>query len=232
LLDIRVELPPETTLATLAGFHDLVRERYPLREERRFEQIQFRLNAGESTELSRTGAATGYLFRSLSNEKAVQARLDGFTLNKLRPYESWELLRDEARELWNTYIGIESPLRVSRLALRFINRLELPLPLASFKDFILTTPEVAPTLPQGLSDFFMRLVIPNPGLDGAAVVHETIGTPIGADHVPLIFDIDSFATVAFDPTSEDIWNRFEQLRDFKNEVFFGSLTERCVELYK
>src|SRR5262245_61063091 len=155
LLDIRAELPPDTTLAALAPFYDLVRDRYPQREERRVDQIEVRLDPVGGTQFSRTGAATGLLMRALSNEKAVQARLDGFTFNKLRPYESWELLRDEAMELWQTYVRVASPTRVHRVALRFINRLELPLPLASFKDFILTIPEVAPPLPQALADMFM-----------------------------------------------------------------------------
>jgi uncharacterized protein (TIGR04255 family) len=232
LLDIRVEAARETTLTTLAGFHDFVRDRYPQREERRFEQIELQLDAVGGTRFSRAGAATGYLMKAPSNEKVVQARLDGFTLNKLRPYETWELLRDEARELWDTYVRVASPQRVTRVALRFINRLELPLPLPSFKEYVLTLPEVAPSLPQELADFFMRLVIPKPEIDAAVILHETLAPPNDPDHLPMILDIDAFATVALDPASPEVWSRLELLRDFKNEIFFGSVSERCVEMYK
>lgn len=96
LIDIRADVSSATSLTTLTAFHDLVRDRYPQLEERRLDQIEVRLDPA-GTQVSSTGAATGYLLRALSGEKAVQARLDGFTFNKLRPYESWELFRDEAR---------------------------------------------------------------------------------------------------------------------------------------
>jgi uncharacterized protein (TIGR04255 family) len=231
LLDIRVELPAGTSLAALTGFHDLVRDRYPQREERRLDQIEVRMDPA-GTQVSQTAAATGYLMRALSGEKAVQARLDGFTFNKLRPYESWELFRDEGRELWEKYVGVAFPSRVTRLGLRFINRLELPLPLKSFAEFIRTIPEVAPSVPQELSELFMRLVIPKPEIGAAVIIHEALANPTDPDRIPLILDLDAFAMVAIDPNSNELWDRLEQLREFKNQVFFGSLTDRCLEMYK
>ena len=46
------------------------------------------------------------------------------------------------------------------MALRYINRINIPLPFTDFKQYLRTTPEIARELPQGLSTFLMRLVIP------------------------------------------------------------------------
>ena len=70
---------------------------------------------------SSAGGPDGYLFTSVDGRQVVQARLDGFTFSRLKPYDKWESLRDEARELWQHYVQIASPETVTRVALRYIN---------------------------------------------------------------------------------------------------------------
>lgn len=170
------------------------------------------------------------MFTSADGRQIVQARLDGFTFNRLRPYKEWESFRDEARALWERYCEIARPEVVSRVALRFINKIEMPLPLRDFKEYILTIPEVAPGLPQGLSGFLMRLVIPDEHSDSIAIITETIEPPQG-DRLPLILDIDVFRERAFAPHEEGIWEAFEHLRTLKNEIFFKSITDRAKGLF-
>ena len=67
-----------------------------------------------------------------------------------------------------------SPKKVIRLGLRYINRIEIPLPMRDFKDYILTVPEIAPGVPQGLERFFMRLVIPSDEAQAVAVVTQSM----------------------------------------------------------
>ena len=115
--------------------------------------------------------------------------------------------------------------------MRYINLLNLPLPLKDFKEYILTTPEIAPNLPQGLLSFLMRLVIPDERSKSIAIVTETI-EPVKEDTVPLIFDIDVFREGTFDPERPEIWEAMEQLRQLKNEIFFNSITEKAKELFR
>jgi uncharacterized protein (TIGR04255 family) len=150
----------------------------------------------------------------------------------LKPYDKWETLRDEARELWQHYVQIASPESVTRVALRYINRIEIPLPIRDFKDYILTTPEIAPDLPQGLGSFFMRLVIPDPKAQAVAVVTQTVeSVDESSNRLPLIFDIDVFRMAAFGVQDEALWEMCEQLHDLKNEIFFKSITPKAKELF-
>jgi len=178
------------------------------------------------------GIVDGYLYTSVDGKYIVQARLDGFTLSRLQPYDNWESFRDEGKRLWEHYIAIAMPNLVSRLALRYINRLELPMPFKDFKEYILTTPEIAPALPQGLKTFFMRLEVPHDEYQAIAIVTETIEPPPNDQFLPLIFDIDVIHEAQFSPGSTEIWQTFEQLRNFKNEIFFNSLTDKAKELFK
>ena len=234
LLDIRVKLPAQTDLAKLATFHDAIKQKYPSKHERMAWRGHIEIQASPVAQVSQSaaGGPDGYLFASVDGKQVVQARLDGFTFSRLKPYDKWEALRDEARELWQHYVRITSPEAVTRVALRYINRIEIPLPIRDFKDYILTTPEIAPDLPQGLGSFFMRLVIPDPKAQAVAIVTETV-EPIdeSSNRLPLIFDIDVFRMAAFNVQDKSLWETLEQLHDLKNDIFFKSITPKAKELF-
>lgn len=234
LIDIRVKLPPQTDLAKLAVFHDAIKQRYPAKQERVSWRGHIEVKASPVAQVSQSaaGGTDGYLFTSVDGRQVVQARLDGFTLSRLKPYDKWEALRDEAHELWQQYIRTASPEAVTRVALRYINRIEIPLPIRDFKEYILTTPEIAPDLPQGLGSFFMRLVIPDAQAQAVAIVTETV-EPIeeSSNRLPLIFDIDVFRMAAFDVQGKALWETLDQLHDLKNDIFFKSITPKAKELF-
>lgn len=230
LLDIRAKLPPQIDLARLATLHEVVKDFYPNRRERFSWRGSLQLSPGGPELLEKAGGPIGYLFTSHDGRQIVQARLDGFTSNRLKPYDTWVSFRDEARKQWERYCQTAMPQLTTRIALRYINRIEVPLPIKDFREYILTSPEIAPDLPQGLATFFMRLVIPNPRLDCAAIVIVTMDKPSEAV-LPLVLDIDVFRERSFDPNSADLWNAFEDLREFKNQIFFNSITEKAKELF-
>ncbi|MBU2620913.1 MAG: TIGR04255 family protein [Proteobacteria bacterium] len=232
ILDIRVELPKDVTLDILEMFYDKIKDRYPEKQHRTEFSAGIRLDQ-HGASLEKTEASqTGYLFRSQVEKKIVQSRLNGFSFNKLKPYSNWNTFRSEARELWDMYFNIAKPLKITRVALRYINRIEMPLPLKDFSEYILTVPVVAPELPQALAQFFMRLVIPKPDIDAVAVINQTMEIPEKGQRLPFIFDIDVFKETGYSGNEEAMWNEFEKLRDFKNEVFFKSITEQAKDLFK
>ena len=231
-MDIKVRLRAGTEMAQLAALHEQISDEYPKRGERSAMQAGFKLGPGGSMSMAPPSARVdGYLFTSADGRQIVQARLDGFTANRLKPYRDWATFRDEARRRWEAYCHLVQPEAVSRIALRYINRIEIPGPFADFKEYFLTTPEVAPGLPQGLANFFMRLVLPLEQFGCIAVITETLEEP-KADAFPYVLDIDVFTERSFPPTDEEIWRTFETLRLAKNEVFFRSVTPKAQELFK
>lgn len=232
LLDIRCKLPPEVHLSSLAILHDAIRDRYPNKRERKSFEANIQINPeGQMEVLAPPGQPDGYLFTSADGRQIVQARLDGFTFNRLKPYVRWETFRDEGKIHWRAYVEVARPEAISRVALRYINRIEAPLPLRDFREYVLTTPEIAPGLPQGLSNFLMRLEVPDPRSGNIAVITETM-EPTKNDRLPLILDIDVIREAVFDPRTEDYWEVFEQLHDFAEEIFFRTITDKARELFQ
>jgi len=233
LLDIRVQLPPEIDLDKLKTFHEPIKNRFPVKEERISFEAGFQISPKtEPIVLPSTKKPDGYFFRSHTENKVVQARLDGFTFNKLKPYTNWGTFSSEALELWKLYLEIAKPIKIIRIALRYINKIEIPIPMNEFKDYILTVPEIAPNIPQALAHFFMQLVIPNPEIGATAVISQTIEPITPNQRVPLIFDIDVFKDAVYVDNKDEIWLDFENLRKFKNDIFFNSTTDRAKELFK
>jgi uncharacterized protein (TIGR04255 family) len=232
ILDIRVLLPKEVGFEKLEAFHDYIKERFPKKQEHKLFKASIELSPKGPGPLETSGGPDGYRFQSPDEKKIVQARLDGFTFNKLKPYEKWDVFRSEARELWDYYFQLTNPVKITRIALRYINRIEIPLPMKDFKEYILTNPEVAPKLPQALDRFFMQLGIPNPDIQATALITQTMETPTENQRLPLIFDIDVFRKVNYIGNEPEMWDEFEKLRTFKNEVFFNSITEKTEELFK
>jgi uncharacterized protein (TIGR04255 family) len=190
------------------------------------------MSGGSGAELKSDGPKPdGLLMRSEKDALVVQARLDGFSLNKLHPYDSWRSLSQQARELWRRYVEIARPTKVTRLAVRYTNRIEMP-PGVDFKESIRTVPEIALGIPQGLPQYFMRLVIPDQS-GAIAIVTEASLPPSPSGDVAMLFDIDAFRFTEFTSADESgIWSTLEALRAYKNMIFFNSITPTQLEKYK
>lgn len=233
VLDIRAKLPQEINLKNIESFHDCVKENFPEKKARMFSKIELKLSTTSwPTTVPASGGIDGYLFQSSKEKKIVQSRLDGFSFNKLRPYERWELFSSQARQLWDLYFRIVNPIKITKIALRYINRIEVPLPLKDLKEYILITPEISPNLPLTLSHFFMQLRLPKPEIEAQAIVTQTMENPTQDEKLPLILDIDVYHEVNYSGSDAKMWEDFEKLHLFKNEIFFNSITEKTKELFK
>lgn len=234
ILDIHAKLPDGVGLNIFDEFHENIKDRYTDRETKRSFRTRLSFSPGKDESISTIPKAKteGYLFHNKNENKIVQTRFDGFTFNKLRPYKNWKEFHSEARELWDLYDKIIKPISVERIALRYINRIEIPLPFDSFKEYILTNPQIAPGLPRSLSHFLMRIEIPNDAIGAKVIITQTIQKPTELQKLPLIFDIDVIKIKNYTENRSNMWNDFKLLRNFKNEIFFNSITKKTEDLFK
>jgi uncharacterized protein (TIGR04255 family) len=185
----------------------------------------------ESATQTMTPTKVGFEFRNAAGDKVVQAQLDGWLFSKLAPYERWETFRDEGRALWTKYRGIAEPKQITRMALRYVNRLDLPLPFDDFRKFLRTVPEIAPDLPQALSNFFLQVQIPQLDLEAMLVINMTMTPAPSAAVVSVILDLDLFRTTNLPKSEDQIWDYFEQLRTKKNQAFEACITDAMRERF-
>lgn len=231
LIDIRVKLADDYTVNKLNSIYDAIASQYPERKERMRWEGKFDFKKGEPPKLTAEDKIDGYLYISSDKKQVVQARLDGFTFSRLKPYETWENFREEAYRLWLLYLDIASPQMVTRAALRYINNFAIPLPIRDFSEYLTAPPTVPEGLPQGVSSFLTRIVIHAPSIGATAIITQALEQIVNPDFVPIILDIDVFKQKPEGMESEDAWETIEKLRHFKNEIFFKSITEKLKESF-
>lgn len=232
VIDLRVNLPEWFTVEKLQDIHSSISENFPTIEPF-FKGVGALLyQPGESFKVDTSEQQIGYWFRSEDNLQTFQATLEGFSFNRLAPYESWEEFSSDAKKLWEIYKEICSPTNVTRLAVRYINQINIPAhELTELKDYLRTVPEVSPELPQNaLQTFFMQLHIPQSDLDCMLIINEAIAPPVNPEIVSVILDLDLFRQQIWNSDDEEIWRFLEKLRDRKNEIFEASITDKTREL--
>ncbi len=173
----------------------------------------------------------GFRFSTGDGKLLAQFRSDGFTLNRLKPYPSWEELCPSALELWKIYCSVAAPEGVSRLALRYINQIPLPGDVHEFNRFLLAPPVIPPELPQATSAFLTRITIQDQNSRLAAHITQLLAVDTEL-RKSIILDIDAFREGSWSPGSPEIEATLNQLRVFKNLIFFSSLTEETLRQFE
>ncbi|MFQ5787653.1 MAG: TIGR04255 family protein [Thermodesulfobacteriota bacterium] len=173
----------------------------------------------------------GYRYITSDKKQIVQARLDGFTFSRLKPYIKWNDLRDEAHKLWRLYQEATSPESITRVALRYINNLNIPLPIRDFGDYLTAPPTIPEGLPQGVGSFLTRVVMLEPSIGANAIITQAL-EQIAPGRAPIILDIDVFKLQEKGIEEKEAWDTIEKLRHFKNKIFFKSITNRLKEMYQ
>ena len=232
VIDIRAELPPSVYLEHLLDFGAGISDRFTETQQRESVQARIEWQKGAPPRVvAPPPTPDGYLFQSPEERLIVQARLDGFTLSRLRPYHDGDTFLAQARELWRRYVEIARPTKVTRLAIRNVNRIEMERS-ADLQRYVLTAPEIARGLPQEMLHFFMRVILADSS-GALAIVTETVAEPAAsASTIPLIFDIDAFREIEFQADDPEIWSALGVLRQVKNRIFFRSLTPEALEAFR
>jgi uncharacterized protein (TIGR04255 family) len=164
--------------------------------------------------------------------RVLQVRRDGMTLSILKNYTNWEALKDAAHALWGRFLQISGPVHVGRLAVRYINAIEM-IPGDDYDKYLTAAPRIADGLPQIVNNFIQRVEIPFLNEEAIAIITQTLGGPASdsSGKFSAIIDIDVFCWCSLEGTSDDVWLRLDNLRDIANRVFFSSITKRVLESY-
>ena len=228
LMEIQVKLPPEVRLDILSQVYSSIQAEYPHHEEVLLFEGQMMVGAKVGATASQS--PIGYIASHDDKKQILQLRLDSFAFSRLAPYDCWENFRDEAKRLWNLYQSVTHPEAIARLALRYINRLDIPLPVGDLKEYLRTFPEVSTDLPQGLTGYFMQLQIPQESLETILVINQAIVSPPTPDLISIILNLDLFLEQNIPNNEIGIWDILEQMHEQKSIAFEACITDRTREL--
>jgi len=234
IIDFRVKLPSEFKVEAFLELKKTIGDRFPKVEERKLFSSQLRIKKGKPQPPSAEyHGVQGYFFRPEDDKKVVQFRIDGFTFSRLKPYTYWEEMLEEARELWGMYCEIAQPEAVTRLATRYINHINIPLPIDDLSDYFTASPKIPDNAQGVISGFLSKVVVYDQELDVATNIVQALEKSTKPDkYITVVLDIDSFKTGDFNVSNGEIWETFANLHNIKNQMFFSSITDETARLFE
>ncbi len=236
VIDIQIDFDQDQPNFDYQSLSKKIPEEYTKREPISEAHVALEINTkGESLFNNRDLGITGYRAENPKSGFVVQFRKTGMTVSKLPPYENWNSFKNEAKRLWSLYKETIPDYKLSRLAVRYINEIEIPFvngnQAIDFDDYLINSPKTPSGMSTVVSEFFSRIVIPYPEL-GANVIAIQALKDITDSHLIVILDTDVYRTNVTGLSEIEMWDFFDQLRSLKNETFKGSLTEKTMELFK
>jgi uncharacterized protein (TIGR04255 family) len=231
VLDVRVTFTEPPSIDSLAA---IAPELCGYSEANRIRQtgFQFAIAEGKPTTTTVPTFEDGIAYRSADNLYVLQCRRGGMSLSRLPPYMDWQPVFDEMWRAWSAYRTIVKPARVTRVSARFINRIDIPAG-ADLDNYLLIGPRLPEGVPQFLTQFSSVIGIPFPQQGSNAVVRLALAIPATETVQPVVLDLDILHDCDLLPTDDDaIGDAIRALRPLKNQVFFGSLTDKAMELFQ
>lgn len=230
LLDIQVVPRDGKGLAQLDKVKTKLELNYPDSQVQHSFVANFSTSPNADPQVTQNSEPIGFVMRDDEKSKVVQTTLSSFSFSKLKPYQGWESFISNASECWQAYKEEYDPHSISRIALRYVDRVEVPLS-SDLLEYFTTVPDIPDGLPQDLHELFTRVAFVDQSQQYTAVITQTIDrSGVTNTHFPFILDIDVFKNEEIDP-AVDLGTLFQEMREFKNLVFEELITDKTRGLF-
>jgi uncharacterized protein (TIGR04255 family) len=228
VIDFRVVRQEQVAAETFADLSSAIGEQYAKAVSIQSLWARFGVDNGKVLNSSQMQTELGWRYQR--GTEIAQFRVDGFTFSKIAPYTTWEDVSAEAFRLWKIYIDVAKPKQVSRVAVRYINQMQLP-DVKDLGEYLEAPPRLKEPISQTIRDFLTRVNVRDDKRNASAVIVQALEPRMGPDMISLLLDIDASREINEKLDDTELLTVFEQLRELKNEIFFASITEKIVERY-
>lgn len=240
LIEAVIDIRAETSSGAIERLESLaasLKDDFPVQGPINQGQFELAFAPSEKATEPQVKSSTERLGFRLANQTAgrvLQLRTNGMTFSHLAPYSDWKTFSGEARRYWQQYCESAGPSQVVRLAVRYINRIDLPGDPVEPKDFFNLYPKTPEDIPTDITGMFLQLRMPQADIGAEAVINSALADSQRDDAISVVLDFDLFKQVALRPDAYDsaIWEELEALRERKNRLFNSCITEKTKELIR
>ena len=209
---------------------------YPTIQE--FQQVQFQLGPGPDGKLAApvTSKPTKQFRRSGNDEQELVVLIPtSIVVSQLAPYCGWDIFFKRFQRDWALWVSIIGRPRVSRLGLRYINRIDIPSrgeAIVSQGDYIkigvLEPDSFGPTITYAVQAMYNA---PS-GACKAVINTAVIPAVIVPDFVSFNIDIDVGMETDVPQSDKAIFEHLGIMRNDKNFLFEEMITDKARELFQ
>jgi len=184
----------------------------------------------------------GYKLTNVDSTDILMLQSQAFSTSRLAPYPGWESFCGNARQEWNEWKREVGYIKVIRIGVRYINRLDIPVENDGFirvEDYLklyvqlpnfetaMTGLPIAPKMADFTTQVHMHLSNDQCEL---TINSSSIPSPL-VKHLSLVLDIDVSRQREVPQHDEEIWALIDRIRDYKNHIFEESITEAAREIF-
>lgn len=226
---IELRLQPSTPVdkAALRELAESLKADFPKQAPMQFLSMGIARQPDQTFQQSVSQSIIGVRLAKADDSRVLQIRQEGYAYSHMAPYTDWDTFRTEALPLWKRYRELYPEARLSRCALRYINRIDIPEAQIEIYDYFSLYPKIPEALPQqDVIGMTLNLQMPQKDLECVANVQQAISEPVKPGQISFILDIDIFRLQIESWNDEEAWGFLEKLRERKNEIFEACITDR------
>lgn len=191
------------------------------------EHIQeMQIKAGHTPDVSQYG----FKFFNPGTKEFLQATRNFFAYSRTSKYTEWLDFRNTASARLISFLRDSQAVNVSRVALRYINKFQIPYDHENLDRYLRIRPVMGNLAQKRPESLTLQYTLPISDIDGRAKVGMRLER--AADEKwQVLLDIDVFVSGNFSPTEEAIVAELDKLRDVKNDIFKESLTDETLKTF-
>src|SRR5207244_3041970 len=106
------------------------------------------------------------------------------------------------------------------------------LPVGNLGKYLRRPPDLPAGVPEVVSSLFFRIVVHDPPSGITTNINQVVEGHSEDGKLPYILDIDSYLVQNLDTDAVDLPSRFSLLHEMKNRIFFATLTEETISMFR
>ncbi|RIZ70303.1 MAG: TIGR04255 family protein [Methylococcales bacterium] len=195
--------------------------------------IQQSFDNGIASLNANNGIQHGFQLRSNDQLDVAIISQSSVTVARLAPYQGGVSLYDKFVNVWKAWKAIAKIQPISRIGVRYINRIDIPLTDANkieLRDYLTFYPESPDLSNLPIAEYLIKVTQQVNEMWSATITSATL-QPILVNHISLLLDIDVFRTEHIPIKDEDLWTMITEARSIKNTVFQSCITQKTRDLF-
>jgi uncharacterized protein (TIGR04255 family) len=170
-------------------------------------------------------------YLSADETRIVGIGPDVLSIHVLRPYDKWEDFEARVKRAFGVYREVARPAGVKRLALRYLNRIQLPLDRVRLEDYFTSPPRLPETVPAAIQTILTRFEsVYNDAPVRLTVTFASLEAPAGSSAYLLDTEVSQEWKESPLPLDEAL-TVVQNLKQRQTDAFESMITEKTREVF-